>query len=122
MLTPLQTTSSFLYYMFLVGSAWTERMIESCTTLSTNMPEIFALTVDTPSSPIDKQKPDLIPTLTDEFYTPLTSIRAASEILLDNPHLDLVQRQQFLSIILKESEKLTQVVNHTLILMEKLTK
>lgn len=126
MITPLHATSNFFYYMLFIGSAWTEKMIDTWATLSTGIPELFMAAVDTPlaaerSSPIDNQKPDLISTLTDEFCTSLTSLRAASEILHDNPQLDPVQRQQFLSIILKENEKLTQVVNQTLTLLESRT-
>lgn len=123
MITPLHATSSFFYYMLLIGSAWTEKMVDTWATLSTGIPELFMVAVDTPlaaerSSPIDNQKPDLISTLTDEFCTSLTSIRAASEILHDNPHLDPAHRQQFLSIILKENEKLTQVVTQAITLLE----
>lgn len=128
MLTPLHTTSNFLYCMFLIGSTWAERMVDTWTTLSTVMPVPFSLQVD-PLHPGDdltsktnNQKIDVTSTLTDELYTPLTSIRAASEILYDNPNLDVIQRQQFLDIILKESEKLTQVVTQTLSTIERVDK
>ena len=52
--------------------------------------------------------------MTHELRTPLTSIRAFSEILHDNPQLDTAQREQFLGIIIKESERLTRLINQVL--------
>jgi signal transduction histidine kinase len=46
--------------------------------------------------------------------TPLTSIRAFSEILYDNPDLPVARRSHFLEIILKESERLTRLINQVL--------
>jgi signal transduction histidine kinase len=46
--------------------------------------------------------------------TPLTSIRAFSEILFDNAALDVAQRQEFLGIIIRESERLTRLINQVL--------
>jgi signal transduction histidine kinase len=46
--------------------------------------------------------------------TPLTSIRAFSEILNDNPELDAGQRAKFLGIVIKESERLTRLINQVL--------
>ncbi|HUF81353.1 MAG TPA: HAMP domain-containing sensor histidine kinase, partial [Burkholderiales bacterium] len=55
-----------------------------------------------------------ISTVTHELRTPLTSIRAFSEILNDNPALDDGQRVKFLGIIIKESERLTRLINQVL--------
>ncbi len=63
---------------------------------------------------LDRLKDDFISTVTHELRTPLTSIRAFSEILCDNPDLDIAQRSQFTSIILKESERLTRLINNVL--------
>lgn len=63
---------------------------------------------------LDKLKDEFIATVTHELRTPLTSIRAFSEILLDNPQLDLEQRDRSLSIIIKESERLTRLINQVL--------
>lgn len=49
-----------------------------------------------------------------EFRTLLTSIRSFSEILHDNPELELAQRQRFVAIILDESERLLSVVDRIL--------
>jgi Na+/proline symporter/nitrogen-specific signal transduction histidine kinase len=63
---------------------------------------------------LDRLKDDFISTVTHELRTPLTSIRAFSEILCDNPHLDGTRQNQFLTIILKESERLTRLINQVL--------
>ncbi len=63
---------------------------------------------------LDRMKDDFISTVTHELRTPLTSIRAFSEILNDNPHLDAAQRAKFLGIVIKESERLTRLINQVL--------
>jgi len=63
---------------------------------------------------LDRLKDDFISTVTHELRTPLTSIRAFSEILHDSPHLEDAQRTRFLGIIIKESERLTRLINQVL--------
>ncbi|HET9663408.1 MAG TPA: HAMP domain-containing sensor histidine kinase, partial [Burkholderiales bacterium] len=63
---------------------------------------------------LDRLKDDFISTVTHELRTPLTSIRAFSEILNDNPELDTAQRRRFLGIVIKESERLTRLINQVL--------
>ena len=63
---------------------------------------------------LDRLKDDFISTITHELRTPLTSIRAFSEILHDNPDLEPEQRDRFLGIIIKESERLTRLINQVL--------
>ncbi len=63
---------------------------------------------------LDRMKDDFISTVTHELRTPLTSIRACSEILADNPQLELGERQRFLGLIIKESERLTRLINQVL--------
>jgi len=63
---------------------------------------------------LDRLKDDFISTVTHELRTPLTSIRAFSEILRDNPELENAQRTRFLGIIIKESERLTRLINQVL--------
>ena len=63
---------------------------------------------------LDRLKDEFISTVTHELRTPLTSIRAFSEILLANPDMDLEQRSKFLTIIVKESERLTRLINQVL--------
>lgn len=61
-----------------------------------------------------EQQDDFLSTVTHELRTPLTSIRSFSEILHDTPDLDPVERQHFLSIIIRESERLTRLINQVL--------
>jgi Na+/proline symporter/signal transduction histidine kinase len=63
---------------------------------------------------LDRMKDDFVSTVTHELRTPLTSIRALTEILLDDPQIDLEQRKKFLGIITKETERLTRLINQVL--------
>ncbi|QCG88539.1 histidine kinase [Azospirillum sp. TSH100] len=63
---------------------------------------------------LDRLKDDFLSTVTHELRTPLTSIRALSEILHDDPELDAEQRREFLAVIIKESERLTRLINQVL--------
>jgi len=63
---------------------------------------------------LDRMKDDFISTVSHELRTPLTSIRAFSEILCDDPKTDLADRKRFLSIITKETERLTRLINQIL--------
>jgi signal transduction histidine kinase len=59
-------------------------------------------------------KDDFISTVTHELRTPLTSIRALAEILQDNPELEAGKRARFVGIIVKESERLSRLINQVL--------
>ncbi|MEI6303803.1 MAG: sensor histidine kinase [Betaproteobacteria bacterium] len=63
---------------------------------------------------LDRLKDDFVSTVTHELRTPLTSIRAFTEILLENPDVDLEQRKKFLGIITKEVERLSRLINQVL--------
>ena len=63
---------------------------------------------------LDKLKDDFIATVTHELKTPLTSVRSLTEILHENPELPLEQRNQFLSIIVKENERLSRLITQVL--------
>lgn len=63
---------------------------------------------------LDRLKDEFVATVTHELRTPLTSIRAFSEILLDNPDLDRETRERSLIVIIKESERLTRLINQVL--------
>jgi Na+/proline symporter/nitrogen-specific signal transduction histidine kinase len=63
---------------------------------------------------LDRMKDDFVSTVSHELRTPLTSIRAFAEILLANPDVELTQRQQFVGIIVKETERLTRLINQVL--------
>jgi len=63
---------------------------------------------------LDRLKDEFISTVTHELRTPLTSIRSFSEILRDHPNLSAEERQQFLEITVKESERLSRLINQVL--------
>jgi len=63
---------------------------------------------------LDRLKDDFIATVTHELKTPLTSVRSLTEILHANPELPLEQRNQFLSIIVKENERLSRLITQVL--------
>lgn len=63
---------------------------------------------------LDRMKDEFISTVTHELRTPLTSIRAFSEMLLDDPKVHLAERKRFLGIITKETERLTRLINQML--------
>jgi Na+/proline symporter/signal transduction histidine kinase len=63
---------------------------------------------------LDRMKDDFISTVTHELRTPLTSIRALSELLNADPKMELARRRQFIGIIVKESERLTRLINQVL--------
>ncbi|HEY3259390.1 MAG TPA: sensor histidine kinase [Pseudonocardiaceae bacterium] len=63
---------------------------------------------------LDQLKDDFVSTVSHELRTPLTSIRAFSEILLDNPDLSVDDRQQFLRQVVEETERLTPLINQVL--------
>ena len=53
----------------------------------------------------------LLPSLSHELRSPLTSIRTSSEILLTYPEEDLETKREFLSVINRESKRLTRLIN-----------
>jgi len=63
---------------------------------------------------LDRLKDDFISTVTHELRTPLTSIRAFSEILLADPDIASAEREKFLGIITRETERLTRLINQVL--------
>ncbi|MGD9952768.1 MAG: ATP-binding protein [Burkholderiales bacterium] len=63
---------------------------------------------------LDRLKDDFVSTVSHELRTPLTSIRAFSEILHDNPDLPVGERTRFLNIVIKETERLTRLINQVL--------
>ncbi|MFN3489688.1 MAG: ATP-binding protein [Emticicia sp.] len=62
----------------------------------------------------DKLKDDFLSTVTHEIRTPLTSIKALSEILYDNDDIEHSERQHFLNTIIKESDRLSRLINQVL--------
>lgn len=62
----------------------------------------------------DQLKDDFLSTVTHELRTPITSIRAFSEILYDNPELDETDRQHYLGIVIKETERMSRLISQVL--------
>ncbi|NMG03133.1 sensor histidine kinase [Azoarcus taiwanensis] len=63
---------------------------------------------------LDRLKDDIMSSVTHELRTPLTAIRALSEMMFEDPEIDLVERKRFLGIIVSETERLTRLVNQVL--------
>jgi len=59
-------------------------------------------------------KSDFLNMVSHELRTPLTAIRSFSEILCDNPDVDLEQRMDFLLVIHKECRRLIRMINDLL--------
>jgi Na+/proline symporter/signal transduction histidine kinase len=62
----------------------------------------------------DSLKNEFLSTVTHEIRTPLTSIKALSEIIYDNEDLDIEQKKEFLNIIIIETDRLSRLVNQVL--------
>jgi hypothetical protein len=63
---------------------------------------------------LDRMKDDFVSTVSHELRTPLTAIRAFAEILHDNPDTPPDKRAQFVDIILRETERLTRLIDQIL--------
>jgi Na+/proline symporter/nitrogen-specific signal transduction histidine kinase len=63
---------------------------------------------------LDRLKDDFVSMVSHELRTPLTSIRAFSEILRQDPSVEIGQRKKFLDIITREAERLTRLINQVL--------
>ena len=63
---------------------------------------------------LDHLKDDFMSSVTHELRTPLTSIRALSELMLDTPDMETAEREEFLRIVVSESERLSRLVNQVL--------
>ena len=63
---------------------------------------------------LDHLKDDFMSSVTHELRTPLTSIRAFSEILHEDPEINLGDRKRFIGIIVSETQRLTRLVNQVL--------
>jgi Na+/proline symporter/nitrogen-specific signal transduction histidine kinase len=63
---------------------------------------------------LDRLKDDFMSSVTHELRTPLTSIRAFAELMRDDPQMDTAQRQQFLALVVTETERLSRLVNQVL--------
>ena len=62
----------------------------------------------------DKQKDEFLDTVTHELRTPITAIRAASEILHDDDEIPEEIKKQFLKNIITESDRLNRLIDKIL--------
>src|SRR5215831_2718091 len=58
----------------------------------------------------DRLRSVLLDSVTDEFRTPLTSIKASAETLLSGPKLEEEQRNDLLQVINEESDRLNRLI------------
>lgn len=63
---------------------------------------------------LDSQKDEFISTVAHELKTPLTSIRAFSEILSDHSDLDIEEKKKFLETITNETIRMTRLITQVL--------
>ena len=63
---------------------------------------------------LDEIKDEFLYTVTHEIRTPLTSIRALSEILQDNPSLEEEEKNVYLEAVVKETERLSHLITQVL--------
>ncbi|MGS2726431.1 ATP-binding protein [Psychroserpens sp. BH13MA-6] len=63
----------------------------------------------------DKQKDEFLDTVAHELKTPITGIRAATELLMDEEDdMPMAMKQQFLKNILQDSDRLGRLINNIL--------
>ena len=63
---------------------------------------------------LDRLKDDFMSSVTHELRTPLTAIRALTELMRDAPEMEGNQRQEFLGLVVGETERLSRLVNQVL--------
>lgn len=63
---------------------------------------------------LDRLKSDFVSTVSHELRTPLTAIRSLSESLRASPDLPRARQEQFLAIMVEESERLSRMINQLL--------
>ena len=64
----------------------------------------------------DQQKDEFLDTVAHELRTPITAIRATSEILLDDEDMPSELKKDFLENIISESDRLNEIINDILYL------
>ncbi len=64
----------------------------------------------------DKQKDEFLDSVAHELRTPITAIRATSEILIDDDEMPTEIKKEFLGNIISESDRLAEIINDILYL------
>jgi signal transduction histidine kinase len=67
---------------------------------------------------LDKLKDEFVALVSHELRTPLTSIRGYVELLLEDPNTPLEERQNFLGVIDRNSDRLLVLVNDLLVMAQ----
>jgi len=63
---------------------------------------------------LDRLKAEFITTVTHELRTPITSIKSIGKILQSNPELSTNEQENFLNILVEESERIARLINQVL--------
>ncbi len=97
----------------------TQEVLQYSKQLETKSIELKATTIQLKQAneqlkELDRLKANFITTVTHELRTPITSMKALSKILLDNPTLPHDQQSEFLAIVVSESERITRLINQVL--------
>jgi Na+/proline symporter/nitrogen-specific signal transduction histidine kinase len=64
----------------------------------------------------DQQKDEFLDSVAHELRTPITAIRATSEVLLDDDEMPMDIKKEFLNNIISESDRLAEIINDILYL------
>jgi signal transduction histidine kinase len=98
----------------------TREAVEHSRTMEAKNAELKALTLQLTTANeqlknLDRLKADFITTVTHELRTPVTSIRSLSKIILDYDHeLDTARKQEYLQILVSESDRISRLINQVL--------
>ncbi|TAE52150.1 MAG: sensor histidine kinase, partial [Bacteroidetes bacterium] len=63
---------------------------------------------------MDQLKDDFIATVTHELRTPITSIRSLTNIVYDDENMPPEKKKEFLEIVIRESERISRLINQVL--------
>ncbi|MEZ4988222.1 MAG: sensor histidine kinase [Saprospiraceae bacterium] len=97
----------------------TREIIQYSKALERKSSELETLTVELRHANVrlqelDRLKAEFVSTVTHELRTPITSIKAFAKIIADNPQLDSQQKEEFLDIVVSESERVSRLINQVL--------
>lgn len=91
---------------------YSQALEEKTTELTKTTEELAA--VNTQLKQLDLLKAEFISTVTHELRTPITSIRSFAQMMEKKDDLDPVKKKEFLSIILKECDRIKRLINQVL--------